>query len=83
MRETFVLIQIRNSYFALGAILFTLDFFRGLKLDTYIPSRCFQVANAIIIVCIIIGDEVINEAGPIMIKNIPSNNIIVENPQNY
>ncbi len=69
-----------DSYFASGAILFTHDFSRGLKLDTYIGSRCFVGANAIIMAGINIGDEVIVGAGSIVTKNVPSNCIVVGNP---
>lgn len=70
----------KDSYFASGAILFTHDFSRGLKLDTYIGMRCFVGANAIIMAGVNIGNEVIIGAGSIVTKNVPSNCIVVGNP---
>lgn len=70
----------KESYIASGAVLFTHDFSRGLKSDTYVGKRCFIGANAIIMAGVNIGDEVIVGAGSIVTKNVPSNCIVVGNP---
>lgn len=69
-----------ESYFASGAILFTHDFSRGLKTNTYVGKRCFIGANAIIMAGVKIGDEVIVGSGAIVTKDVPSNSIVVGNP---
>jgi len=69
-----------ESYFASGAILFTHDFSRNLRINTYIGKRCFIGANAIIMAGIKIGDEVIVGSGSIVTKDVPSNSIVVGNP---
>lgn len=69
-----------ESYFASGAILFTHDFSRGIKTNTYVGKRCFIGANAIIMAGVKIGDEVIIGSGAIVTKDIPSNSIVAGNP---
>lgn len=69
-----------ESYFASGAILFTHDFSRELRTDTYIGKKCFIGANAIIMAGVKIGDEVIVGSGAIVTKDVPSNSIVVGNP---
>ena len=69
-----------ESYIASGAIIFSHDFSRNLKANTHIGSRCFIGANAIIMVGIRIGDEVIIGAGSLVTKDVPSNSIAVGNP---
>ena len=69
-----------ETYFASGAIIFTHDFSRGLKMNTYVGKRCFIGANSIIMPGVKIGDEVIVGSGSIVTKNIPSNCIIAGNP---
>lgn len=70
----------KESYFASGAIMFTHDFSRGLKTDTFIGERCFIGANAIIMAGVTIGDEVIVGSGAIVTKDVPSNSIVAGNP---
>lgn len=70
----------KESYFASGAILFTHDFSRGIKTNTYIGERCFIGANAIIMAGVTIGNEVIVGSGSIVTKDVPSNSIVVGNP---
>src|SRR5690554_8172735 len=48
-----------ESYVASGAIVFSHDFARGIKVDTFIGKRCFIGANAIVMAGVTIGDEVI------------------------
>lgn len=69
-----------ESYVASGAIIFSHDFSRSLKTDTFIGKRCFIGANVIIMPGIILGDEVIIGAGSVVTKNIESNSIAVGNP---
>jgi acetyltransferase-like isoleucine patch superfamily enzyme len=69
-----------ESYFASGAIMFSHDFSRGLKIDTYVGKRCFIGANAILMAGVKIGDEVIIGSGAIVTKDLPSHSIAVGNP---
>jgi acetyltransferase-like isoleucine patch superfamily enzyme len=69
-----------DSYVASGAIIFSHDFSRNIKTDTYIGKRCFIGANAIIMPGIVIGDESIVGSGAIVTKNVPSNTIVGGNP---
>lgn len=69
-----------ESYFASGAIMFSHDFARGLKIDTFIGERCFIGANAIIMAGVKIGDEVIVGSGAVVTKDVPSNCIVAGNP---
>lgn len=68
------------SYVASGAIIFSHDFSRNLKTDTYIGKRCFIGANAIIMPGITVGDEVIVGSGAIVTRDVPSNTIVAGNP---
>ena len=70
----------RESYIASGAILFTHDFSRSIKVNTVIGERCFIGANSIIMPGIKIGDSVIVGSGAIVTKDIPSNCIVAGNP---
>lgn len=69
-----------ESYVASGAIIFTHDFCRSIRTNTYIGKRCFIGANAIIMAGIRLGDEVIVGSGAIVTKDIPSNCIVAGNP---
>ena len=68
------------SYLASGAIVFTHDFSRGIKTDTYIGKKCFIGANAIIMAGVKIGNEVIVGSGAVVTKDVPSNTIVAGNP---
>jgi len=70
----------KESYLASGVIVFSHDFSRSLKTNTYIGKRCFIGANAIVMAGIKIGDEVIVGAGAIVTKDVNSNTIVVGNP---
>lgn len=69
-----------ESYFASGAIMFSHDFSRNLKIDTYVGKKCFIGANAILMAGVKIGDEVIVGSGAIVTKDVPSNSIVAGNP---
>lgn len=69
-----------ESYLASGAIMFSHDFSRAMKIDTYIGKKCFIGANAIIMAGVKIGDEVIVGSGAIVTKDVPSNSIVAGNP---
>lgn len=69
-----------ESYVASGAIIFTHDFSRSIKTNTYIGKKCFIGANAIIMAGITIGDEVIIGSGSVVTKDVPSNSIAAGNP---
>ncbi len=69
-----------ETYIASGALIFTHDFSRSLKCDTFIGSKCFIGANAIIMAGVRIGDEVVVGSGTIITKDVPSNVIVAGNP---
>lgn len=69
-----------ESYVASGAIIFSHDFSRGIKADTYIGKRCFIGANAIIMPGVRLGDEVIVGSGAVVTKSVDSNSIVAGNP---
>jgi len=69
-----------ESYVASGAIIFSHDFSRSFKTDTYVGKRCFIGANAIIMPGVVVGDEVIVGSGAIVTKDIPSHTIVAGNP---
>ena len=69
-----------ESYLASGVIVFTHDFSRAIKTNTYIGKRCFIGCNAIIMAGVRIGDEVIVGSGAIVTKDVPSNSIVAGNP---
>lgn len=64
---------------ASGAIVFSHDFSRKLRTDTFIGENCFIGANAIIMAGVRIGDEVIVGSGAIVTKDVPSNSIVAGN----
>ena len=70
----------KESYFASGAIMFSHDFSRGIKSNTFVGEKCFIGANAIIMAGVKIGNEVIVGSGAIVTKDIPSNCIVAGNP---
>ncbi|MBN1415989.1 MAG: acyltransferase [Bacteroidales bacterium] len=69
-----------DSYVASGAIIFSHDFSRSIKANTFIGKRCFIGANAIIMPGITVGDESIVGSGAIVTKDVPSNSIVAGNP---
>lgn len=69
-----------ESYVASGAIVFSHDFARGIKVDTFIGKRCFIGANAIVMAGVTIGDEVIIGSGAVVTKSVDSHSIVVGNP---
>ncbi|WP_424191128.1 acyltransferase [Sulfuricurvum sp.] len=70
----------KESYVASGAIVFSHDYARAIKVDTRIGKRCFIGANAIIMAGVTIGDEVIVGSGAVVTKNVPSHTIVAGNP---
>lgn len=69
-----------NSYVASGAIIFSHDYSRNLKTNTFIGNNCFIGANVIVLPGITIGDSVIIGSGSVVTKDIPSNCIAAGNP---
>jgi len=69
-----------ETFCAGGSIIFSHDYCRSLKIDTYIGKRCFIGANAIVMAGITIGDSVIVGSGAVVTKNVPSNCIVAGNP---
>ena len=70
----------RETYFASGSILFTHDYSRNIKTNTYVGEKCFIGVNSIIMAGVKIGDQVIVGSGSIVTKDVPSNSIVVGNP---
>ena len=70
----------KESYIAVGSVVFSHDFSRALRTNTHIGERCFIGANAIVMAGINIGDEVIVGSGSVVTKDIPSNCIVAGNP---
>ena len=50
------------------------------KINTYIGSKCFIGANAIIMPGIKISDEVVVGSGSVVTKDVPPNVIVAGNP---
>lgn len=69
-----------ESYIASGAIVFSHDFARNRHENTYIGTKCFIGANAIIMCGIRIGNECIVGAGSVVTKDVPNNCIVAGNP---
>jgi len=69
-----------ESYIAGGAIVFTHDYSRAIRVDTHIGEKCFIGANVIVMAGINIGNEVIVGSGSVVTKDIQSNCIVVGNP---
>lgn len=69
-----------ESYVASGALIFSHDYSRGVRTNTFIGKRCFIGANAIILPGIRIGDSVIVGAGSVVTQDIPSGCIVAGNP---
>ena len=69
-----------ESYVASGSLIFSHDFARSIRTDTYIGKKCFIGANAIIMPGLKIGNHCIVGAGAVVTKDIPDNCIVVGNP---
>jgi acetyltransferase-like isoleucine patch superfamily enzyme len=69
-----------DSYVASGAVIFSHDFSRRLKADTWIGKRCFVGANAIIMPGVQVEDEVVVGAGAVVTRDVKSNSIVAGNP---
>jgi len=69
-----------DSYVAFGAVIFSHDMTRNLRLDTRIGARCFIGANSIILPGVTIGDGVIVGAGSVVTKDVPPNVVVAGNP---
>lgn len=69
-----------GAYVASGSIIFSHDFSRGIKTDTFIGQNTFIGANVIVMPGVVIGNEVIIGSGSVVTKNVPSNSIVVGNP---
>lgn len=69
-----------ESYIASGAIVFSHDFSRAMRSNTYIGERVFIGANAIIMCGVNVGDQVVIGAGSVVTKDVPSNCIVAGNP---
>ncbi|WP_324721854.1 acyltransferase [Salinimicrobium sp. HB62] len=70
----------QETYLASGVIMFTHDFCRNLKTNTFIGKRCFIGSRSIIMAGIRVGDEVVVGSGSIVTKDVPSNSIVAGNP---
>ena len=69
-----------GAYVASGTIIFSHDFSRGIKTDTYIGEDSFIGANVIIMPGIKIGREVVVGSGAVVTKNVADNCIVAGNP---
>jgi len=69
-----------ESYVASGALIFSHDYSRGLRTNTFIGKRCFIGANAIILPGVNIGDSVIVGAGSVVTKDVSSGCVVAGNP---
>ncbi len=69
-----------ESYVASGALVFSHDFARSIRTNTYIGKRCFIGANAIIMPGLKIGNQCIVGAGAVVTKDVPDNCIVAGNP---
>ena len=69
-----------ETYIASGALVFSHDYCRGLRTNTFIGKRCFIGANAIILPGVTIGDSVIVGAGTVVTKDVGSGCIVAGNP---
>lgn len=69
-----------ESFCAGGAVIFTHDFCKGLRGDTFIGKKCFIGTNAIIMCGVKIGDSVIVGSGAVVTKDVPDNVIVAGNP---
>ncbi len=68
------------TWIAGNALILSHDYFRRLKLDTYIGDRCLIGTRAIILPGVKIGDEVVVGSGSVVTKDVPSNCIVAGNP---
>ena len=69
-----------ESYLASGCRVFTHDFCRSIRTETYIGKRCFIGTNSIILPGVQIGDSVVVGSGSVVTKDVPSNCIVAGNP---
>lgn len=69
-----------GAYIASGTIVFSHDFCRGIKTDTYIGENVFIGANVIVMPGVNIGRETVIGAGSVVTKNIPAHSIVAGNP---
>ncbi len=69
-----------ESYVASGTLVFSHDFARSMRTDTFIGKKCFIGANAIIMPGLKIGNNCIVGAGAVVTKDVPDNSIVAGNP---
>jgi acetyltransferase-like isoleucine patch superfamily enzyme len=70
----------RDSYLAFGVTVLSHDMVRALHFDTYIGSKCFLGAHAIILPGIKIGDSCIIGSGSVVTRDVPSHTMVAGNP---
>lgn len=68
------------TYIAFGVVVLAHDMSRRFHADTYIGSKCFIGAHAIILPGIKIGDSCIVGAGSVVTKDVPDGTIVAGNP---
>jgi len=63
-----------------GAVILAHDYSRGLHVHTRIGDRCMIAANSFIFPGVTIGDECIVAPGSVVVKDVPSNTLVMGNP---
>jgi len=69
-----------ETYLAFGVVVFSHDMSREFHSDTYIGSRCFVGANAIIMPGVRVGNNCVVGSGAVVTKDVPNNCIVAGNP---
>lgn len=69
-----------ETYIAFGSVILAHDMSRKFHTDTYIGSKCFIGAHALILPGVRIGDSCVIGAGSVVTKNVPSGTIVGGNP---
>lgn len=69
-----------ETYIAFGTVVLAHDMSRKFHTDTYIGSKCFIGAHALILPGVRIGDSCIIGAGSVVTKDVASGTIVAGNP---
>lgn len=69
-----------NSAVTFGASILTHDFVNGVHVDTWIGSNSFIGAHSVIMPGVRIGDHCIVAPASVVMRNVPSNTLVMGNP---